>query len=680
MRNIRNSISLKVLCYILIPILLVSIIVNIIVGIILFKDPDVLKGDNVYATKDFSNIYSNELNSLYNQISEVTRNIEYNEMYYNNETYYLHANYDEYINENNERIIYNIEKYDIEFDYVVVDTKNNIAYTNLVVTSNKNTIDSLIKNLKNESKVYWNFENRNIITNIDNLKKENIPYSDRLYEWIESNDVYEVYTTLNNTNGINGSIGKLEILYNVLKPISENPYQLNTALLTILVILLSIYLVASLGHKKGYKGIYLNWIDKIPLEFIIVLFFFGMYISYWIIVDGISYAEYFYSISSAIISLCFVYFIVAISLTTFIKRIKGKALIKNTFIYMITKWTKNLIKEFFRNTKLIVKLSVLYGGFVFIFAFVMLISATYFDFNFFTFLLFVFIVLVFIKLYNYTKNLYKIKMAIKKIYEGNNEIILNPDEMKGELKDVAIYVNDIAGGLSNAIEESIKSERFKTELITNVSHDIKTPLTSIINYVDLLKQEDVDNEKIKEYIQILDKKSQRLKKLTEDLVEASKASSGNVKLEMEKINIVELIKQATGEFEDKFKEKNLEIVTQIPKSEVNILADNKYIYRVIENLFSNISKYALEYSRVYIDVVKENERVKITMKNISKEALNITAEELMQRFVRGDKSRTTEGSGLGLSISKSLTELQNGRFDIQVDGDLFKVEITFDFV
>ena len=680
MRNIRNSISLKVLCYILIPILLVSIIVNIIVGIILFKDPDVLKGDNVYATKDFSNIYSNELNSLYNQISEVTRNIEYNEMYYNNETYYLHANYDEYINENDERIIYNIEKYDIEFDYVVVDTKNNIAYTNLVVTSNKNTIDSLIKNLKNESKVYWNFENRNIITNIDNLKKENIPYSDRLYEWIESNDVYEVYTTLNNTNGINGSIGKLEILYNVLKPISENPYQLNTALLTILVILLSIYLVASLGHKKGYKGIYLNWIDTITLEFIIVLFFFGMYISYWIIVDGISYAEYFYSISSAIISLCFVYFIVAISLTTFIKRIKGKALIKNTFIYMITKWTKNLIKEFFRNTKLIVKLSVLYGGFVFIFAFVMLISATYFDFNFFTFLLFVFIVLVFIKLYNYTKNLYKIKMAIKKIYEGNNEIILNPDEMKGELKDVAIYVNDIAGGLSNAIEESIKSERFKTELITNVSHDIKTPLTSIINYVDLLKQEDVDNEKIKEYIQILDKKSQRLKKLTEDLVEASKASSGNVKLEMEKINIVELIKQATGEFEDKFKEKNLEIVTQIPKSEVNILADNKYIYRVIENLFSNISKYALEYSRVYIDVVKENERVKITMKNISKEALNITAEELMQRFVRGDKSRTTEGSGLGLSISKSLTELQNGRFDIQVDGDLFKVEITFDFV
>ncbi len=680
MKNIRNSILLKILCYILIPILLISIIVNIIVGIILFKEPDVLKGDNVYATKDFSNIYSNELNSLYNQISEVTRNIEYNEMYYNNETYYLHANYDEYINENDERIIYNIEKYDIEFDYVVVDTKNNIAYTNLVVTSNKNTIDSLIKNLKNENKVYWNFENRNIITNIDNLKKENIPYSDRLYKWIESNDVYGVYTTLNNSNGINGSIGKLEILYNVLKPISETPYQLNTAILIILVILLSIYLVASLGHKKGYKGIYLNWIDKIPLEFIIVLFFLGMYISYWVIVDGISYAEYFYSISSAIVSLCFVYFIVAISLTTFIKRIKGKVLIKHTLIYMIIKWTKNLIKEFFRNTKLIVKLSVLYGGFVFVFAFVMLISATYFDFNFFTFLLFVFIVLVFIKLYNYTKNLYKIKMAIKKIYEGNNEIILNPDEMKGELKDVAIYVNDIAGGLSNAIEESIKSERFKTELITNVSHDIKTPLTSIINYVDLLKQEDVDNEKIKEYIQILDKKSQRLKKLTEDLVEASKASSGNVKLEMEKINIVELIKQATGEFEDKFKEKNLEIVTQIPESEVNILADNKYIYRVIENLFSNISKYALEYSRVYIDVVKESERVKITIKNISKEALNITAEELMQRFVRGDKSRTTEGSGLGLSISKSLTELQNGRLDIQVDGDLFKVEITFDLV
>ena len=217
----------------------------------------------------------------------------------------------------------------------------------------------------------------------------------------------------------------------------------------------------------------------------------------------------------------------------------------------------------------------------------------------------------------------------------------------------------------------------KTELITNVSHDIKTPLTSIINYVDLLKTENIKNEKAKEYIEILEGKSQRLKKLIEDLVEVSKASSGNLKLNIEKINLVELIKQTTGEFEDKFKEKNLIIETNMLDNNIYINADNRYMYRVIENIFSNISKYALEGSRVYIDVNKNKDQAKIEIKNISKEKLNISADELMQRFVRGDKSRTTEGSGLGLSISKSLVELQNGKFNIIIDGDLFKVEIVF---
>ena len=164
------------------------------------------------------------------------------------------------------------------------------------------------------------------------------------------------------------------------------------------------------------------------------------------------------------------------------------------------------------------------------------------------------------------------------------------------------------------------------------------------------------------------------------MVEASKASSGNVKLNIERINICELIKQTTGEFEDKFKEKKLEIISNIPDKEIFINADNRYMYRIIENIFSNISKYALESSRVYIDINKNNKKVKIEVKNISKERLNITPDELMQRFVRGDKSRTTEGSGLGISISKSLTELQKGKFDLKVDGDLFKVELEFDTI
>ena len=240
----------------------------------------------------------------------------------------------------------------------------------------------------------------------------------------------------------------------------------------------------------------------------------------------------------------------------------------------------------------------------------------------------------------------------------------------------------------------MKSERLKAELITNVSHDIKTPLTSIINYVDLLKKEKIENEKVKEYIEILDNKSQRLKKLTEDLIEASKVSTGNISLNLEKINIVELINQAIGEFADKFKKNNLDVIIDAKEAEINIMADSRYMYRVIENLFSNIAKYAQNNSRVYIDLkvcpqIAQKEKtglsqnfpnVIIEIKNISKDRLNISADELMQRFVRGDKSRNTEGSGLGLSIAQNLTELQNGKFNLKLDGDLFKVELIFDTV
>ena len=242
-------------------------------------------------------------------------------------------------------------------------------------------------------------------------------------------------------------------------------------------------------------------------------------------------------------------------------------------------------------------------------------------------------------------------------------------------------MNNISNGLENAVQERMKSERMKAELITNVSHDIKTPLTSIINYVDLLKQEDIANEKANEYINILDNKSQRLKKLTEDLIEASKVSTGNVSLNLEKINIVELIKQAIGEFEDKFQNKNLQIIVSCNENEININADSRYMYRVVENLFSNIYKYALENSRVYIDIsIVDGTNVVIEMKNISKDKLNISADELMQRFVRGDRSRNTEGSGLGISIAQNLTELQNGTFELKLDGDLFKVKLTFNII
>jgi len=295
-------------------------------------------------------------------------------------------------------------------------------------------------------------------------------------------------------------------------------------------------------------------------------------------------------------------------------------------------------------------------------------------------LLIIFWVWTYYKMKKYVLQQEKIKQALKDICEGKKEVRIEEQELKGVLKEMAIYVNDIASGFSNAIAEKLKSERLKTELITNVSHDIKTPLTSIINYVDLLKKENIQDEKIQKYIEILDKKSQRLKKLTEDLIEASKVSSGNIKLNLEQISIKELLNQTIGEFKDKFEEKNLEIEMQIPKKEIKIKADSRYLYRVIENIFSNITKYALESSRVYIDVKEQKDILNISIKNISKERLNISSEELMQRFIRGDKARYTEGSGLGLSIAESLTRLQGGEFKVTIDGDLFKVDMKWNKV
>ena len=286
-------------------------------------------------------------------------------------------------------------------------------------------------------------------------------------------------------------------------------------------------------------------------------------------------------------------------------------------------------------------------------------------------------------LYNiikFLKDYSKIETRLKEMREGNNQTALDVDDFVPQLKYTAECINNISEGVETAIQDRMKSERLKAELITNVSHDIKTPLTSIINYVDLLKNENIDNEKAKEYIGILDNKANRLKKLTEDLVEASKVSTGNISLNMEKINIVELIKQAIGEFEDKFQKKGLDVIINCLKNEIYIMADSRYMYRIIENLFSNISKYALENSRVYIDLYTIEQEARIEIKNISKEKLNISSEELMQRFVRGDTSRTTEGSGLGISIAQNLTELQHGKFDLILDGDLFKVEMDFELI
>lgn len=245
------------------------------------------------------------------------------------------------------------------------------------------------------------------------------------------------------------------------------------------------------------------------------------------------------------------------------------------------------------------------------------------------------------------------------------------------LKELADGINHIGDGLKVAVETSLKDERMKTELITNVSHDLKTPLTSIINYVDLLKKEEIQSEDAKHYLEVLDAKSQRLKQLTEDLVEAAKANSGNIELECMPLAFDELMRQAIGEFEDKFAKRGLTVVAAYPKEPVVIMADGRRLFRILENVLQNAYKYALEGTRIYAELSNHMGTAVFILKNISAAQLNISPEELMERFTRGDSSRTTEGSGLGLSIAKDLTRLMEGSFEIQMDGDLFKVIVKF---
>ena len=274
----------------------------------------------------------------------------------------------------------------------------------------------------------------------------------------------------------------------------------------------------------------------------------------------------------------------------------------------------------------------------------------------------------------------KVKEGIHEIAGGNLNFQIPVEDLTGDNLEMAKDMNNVREGMQNAIQEQMKSERLRTDLITNVSHDIKTPLTSIINYVDILKREDIQDEKIRSYIEILDRKSQRLKHLTEDLVEASKISSGNINLNIDEINLKQLLKQTNGEFEEKFARKNLSLVCTLPESQMLIRADGRRMWRVIENLYNNAAKYAMPNTRVYVDGEFKNGKVIVTIKNMSEYPLNFSAEELMERFVRGDVSRNTEGSGLGLEIARNLTVMQKGSFDIYLDGDLFKVTIAFDAV
>ena len=352
-----------------------------------------------------------------------------------------------------------------------------------------------------------------------------------------------------------------------------------------------------------------------------------------------------------------------------IRRIKGKRVWKSSLCYSIVQSCKKVYMARKTSGRMIIAFSVLMLGNIFavsVFRGFGVVMALIGD------------GLVLLYLIREGAGRQVIRDGLARIASGELDFKIDASELIGDNKEMAEAVNHVGDGLQNAVKETLKSERLKADLITNVSHDIKTPLTSIINYVDLLKREEIQDPKMKGYIDILDSKSQRLKQLTEDLVEASKISSGNIVLDMQPIRLGELIRQTNGEFEEKFNARNLEIVSRIPEEPIVIMADGRRMWRVIENLYNNVAKYAMPGTRVYVEVKKIGCRVIFEIKNVSEHPLNIRAEELTERFIRGDVSRSTEGSGLGLSIAQNLVNLQHGTFDIYLDGDLFKITITFE--
>ena len=682
---------MKAISYILIPILVIAL------------------GFSIFSIEIEGNLYYNK-EKFFKSEAFVSSYMDY----LSNEAYHLIHNSNLYsvLQDGETEIHYSLddEKYynDIKNRYFLIIYKNK-ALTNVELTAQTNTIDG-IKNFiqNNENSLKVNIINGNIESDSEIIQSIGMQYLSRFnlryytvqlteetneditngqtIEYITATaEDFQIYSSYVEDFADSSEVAEINKIMDKISIFNDYRYFI-VPTSAVLLLLIIIYLLISIGYKKGEEGIALNDFDKIPLE---VIIFLAVCIGCLSFVPLMSINKDFNAIVSFMATgILVVYVLCVITLHTIIKRIKSRTFVKTTLIGRFSIWIWKGIKKLINKIKEMWK-TYLYSRSITTrvlidcakIGIIALLILLIFGNTFLTFLLeLAFICVIIYRVIKIFKQFSLIENKLKEMYEGNNSNKLDETEFEPQFSNIVKYINDISNGFENAIQDRMKSERFKAELITNVSHDIKTPLTSIINYVDLLKQENIENEKAKEYIGILDNKSQRLKKLTEDLVEASKVSTGNITLNLEKINIVELIKQAAGEFEDKFEKRGLKTIIDAKTNEINIMADSRYMYRVIENLFSNISKYAMENSRVYIDIKTINQKVIIEIKNISKDKLNISAEELMQRFVRGDKSRNTEGSGLGLSIAQNLTELQNGVFKLKLDGDLFKVELEFETI
>lgn len=477
-------------------------------------------------------------------------------------------------------------------------------------------------------------------------------------------------------SGVRGELtAKDRIYYGILyaELLINNRYLLITLLpiLAVFSLLLVIFLVCAAGHHRGEQEARLNTLDRVPFDLylgIIAALIFGIIV---IISEG--FDDDFWIV---------ILYVLAVPLTmaillTLATRLKTGTLLNNLILTRIVNFLIRCAKQMAHlalQLPLYWKAATAWGVYSLIelVFFLTLYSSDDRLMVFWTLKTMIGTALVVVV----TLQMQKLRKAGHELADGNITYTVNTEGMLPSFKEHGEHLNGIGEGLKVAVDKGIRSERMRAELITNVSHDIKTPLTSIINYVDLLKLEGLDSDNAAEYLSVLERQSARLKKLTEDLIEASKASTGAIRVQIAPLDANILLQQATAEFEEKLTAQGLVLVPHYATENTYILGDGRLLWRVFDNLLSNIIKYAKSDTRVYVSTASENGRVIITFKNISKEALDISPDELTERFVRGDSSRNTEGSGLGLSIAKSLTELQGGTFDIYIDGDLFKTVIT----
>lgn len=439
-----------------------------------------------------------------------------------------------------------------------------------------------------------------------------------------------------------------------------------TVFLTVLFLLLTLlcfgFSMASAGHWAGREGIHLTWLDKIPADVWLVALICAVFAG-WDVFYELAFAVFCAALAPVLL----------LFLCAFAAQCKAGTVLRGTLIARVLRLVWRIIRAVGRGLRrTIVGLPLIWKtALVTLAVFFTEILYGYVDGFFAVMKLVEFLAILYIAL-----NLRILQKGGEKLAAGDYSQSIDTRPLIGDFKRYGQRMNELRTGMERAVREQTRAERMKTELITNVSHDIKTPLTSIVNYVDLLQKVDVQPETAREYIAVLDRQSRRLKKLTEDLVEASKASSGALPVDVQPTDVAVLFDQIVGEYQERLAGCRLTLVARPPEKPVSVQADGRLLSRVMDNLVSNICKYALEDTRVYVAAACDEETVTISFKNVSRDELNISPDELMERFVRGDASRHTEGSGLGLSIAGSLVQLMGGTFDLSIDGDLFRADIT----